>query len=51
MTKVFQIAPPHPDEVELNQLHDHVQKAAESARAAKYLAEGDLTEQPAGALP
>ncbi len=34
---------------ELNQLHEHVQKAADTARAAKYLAEGD--EQPTNGGP
>lgn len=46
MTKIFEISPPDPLETDVNQLHDHIHKAAESARDAKYLAEGDQTEEP-----
>jgi len=46
LTKVFQISPSPPAETELRNLHDHTKMAEESARSAKYLAEGDPEEQP-----
>lgn len=41
ISKIFNIAPPDPHDTELKQLHEHITDAADSARAAKYLAEGD----------
>lgn len=46
------LTPPPPEQRDLQQLHDHVQQAADTARAAKYLVEGD-EQQPGtnGAKP